>query len=634
MKKGKKKEKIQHNKLKQAEIEKKQPSYKLLYLIIFVFSFIIYANSISNGYVLDDFSVIKENAIVKKGTKGIKEIFTTTYRYGYWGRPDDLYRPLSLVMFAVEWQLWPDNPMPGHLINVILYSLLCVLLLMLLIRLFKSYSIWLPFLSTLIFAAHPIHTEVVANIKSRDEILCFLFLIISIWYLLNYISSKEQKNVVIALLAYFFAFLSKESAITFLAVFPLTIYFFTNSDIKTNLKASLIMLVPAIIFLIIRKNVVGFIEGSSVSVVDNLLMAANSLNEHTATAIKILGIYLYKQFYPHPLICDSSFNQIPIVGWSSLAAITSFLIHAAAGLYAIYKIKSKNIISFSILFYFVTISLYTNLFFTIGSSYGERFLFIPVLSICIIISYLLIKYLSLDSLEKNIKPSSSLITVSLFILLFYSLKTISRNTNWESDNSLYTNDIKHAPNSAHLRYYYGLSLMKDKSLNEKGEVAYPEYLDSAIVQFEIAAKIIPTYADAYDQLGLAWFRKNNYDKSLEYYNKAISLNPGKANTYSNMGFIYFYNRDYEKALELYNLAVTINPFFSDAWLNLGSTYGTLGRYNESINAFLKCITYDKNNATAHYFLAITYRSAGDNANAEKYLKIAGELDSKYLQKNL
>jgi len=633
MKKSRK-DKISHHKKETTVVTEKKTVGKIrIYaLIIFAFSFLIYSNSLKNGYVLDDFSVIKEHITVKKGFDGIKEIWKSTYRYGYWGRPDDLYRPLTLTVFAIQWELWPDNPFPAHLFNVLLYSALCLLLFFLLKRIFKNYSVWLPLITTLIFAAHPIHTEVVANIKSMDELLCLFFLLISTWYLLDYTEKNKTKFLLFSLISYLLAFFSKESAITFLAVFPLVLFYATNSPKRKIITLSLIMLIPAVIFLIARQNVVGSISGNSnVSVVDNLLSAAKSTSERTATAFKIMGIYLVKQVFPHSLACDYSYNQIPIVNWSDFKAILSLLVHLFLGFIAIKNIKKKSLISFAILFYFITLSLYTNLIFQIGSSFGERFLFVPSIAFVLAFAWLILRYLSKDSLSSEKFPASPVLWITAIVIILFSGKTLIRNTEWLDNATLYEADVVKSPNSAHMRYYYGLSLMKEKAIDEQGKIIKPEYLDSAIAQFDIAAKIYPPYADAYDQLGLAWFRKKDYEKSIFYYTKTLEFNPTKAITYSNMGSIYFEAGQYDKALEVYRKAVELNPIFSDAWMNLGSTYGTLGMLRESENAFLECIKIKPENALAHYYLGVTYNSMGDTIKGNQYINKAAQMNPQMVQ---
>ena len=615
---------------------------RLMSFIILFLSFFVYSNTFRNGYVLDDFSVIKENWVVKRGVESISTIMKTSYRYGYWSSADDLYRPLSLVMYAVEWELWPDNPKPGHVINVLLYALACVLLFSTLRKILYKYNVFLPFVTTLLFALHPLHTEVVANIKSRDEILCFFFLVLTLKFAVQFANTSKNKWVFFGAVSYLFAFFSKESAITFLAVIPLVIYFFTDVSNRKNLIFSLAMLIPAFIFLAVRSKVLGNQpEMALVSSADNLLVAAPDLLTRHATAIKILGKYLWMFVVPYPLVSDYSFNQISISGWGNLWVLISFAVLILMAVFAIRKIKTRHILAFSALFFFITISLYSNILMLIGSSFAERFLFIPSLAFSLATSWAILKILKTQMNNVPVVAANNFfkthrlpVFILLPVLIIYSGEIFTRNKEWNSNLSLYSADVVKSPNSAHMRYYYGLVLMKDKALNKNAQVEHPEYLDSAIVQFSTATKIIPTFADAYDQIGLAYYRKNMNDSALKYYQIALSYNPAKSITYSNMGVIYFNQNKFDKALEVYEKAVKYDPAFSDAWMNLGSTLGTLGRGKEAIEAFQKCIEFNPQNAMATYFISITYKGMGDEVNAKIYLDKAKMLDpAKYGQQN-
>src|ERR1035437_6497893 len=79
-----------------------------LAVIVGFFGFLLYSNTLSHGYVLDDISAIKENNIVRQGVHAIPEIFKTSYRQGYLSITDGLYRPLSLATYAIEWNYFPD----------------------------------------------------------------------------------------------------------------------------------------------------------------------------------------------------------------------------------------------------------------------------------------------------------------------------------------------------------------------------------------------------------------------------------------------------------------------------------------------------------------------------------------------
>src|ERR1035438_1463129 len=170
----------------------RKPFNTLLWaLIIFLVAFAIYANSIPHGYILDDSGVLKDNWVVKRGIDGIPLILKTPYRYGISLLTDDLYRPLSMVMFAIEWQLSPNTPAISHFVNVLFYALSCSLLLIVLRKLFRNYHPLLALFACLLWMAHPVHTEVVANIKSRDEIMSVFFLLLTILGFLEFLNKGK-----------------------------------------------------------------------------------------------------------------------------------------------------------------------------------------------------------------------------------------------------------------------------------------------------------------------------------------------------------------------------------------------------------------------------------------------------------
>lgn len=99
-------------------------------------------------------------------------------------------------------------------------------------NLFKEYNILFPILVTLLFIVHPIHTEVVNNLKSRDELLSFLFGLSSLYYFIKNQENGLWKHLFLALFFLTLALLSKKTAVLFFAFIPLTLYFFLKIKVK------------------------------------------------------------------------------------------------------------------------------------------------------------------------------------------------------------------------------------------------------------------------------------------------------------------------------------------------------------------------------------------------------------------
>lgn len=203
-------------------------------LLIVVFSVVLYSNVYKHNYVFDDKSSIVENTLVHKGINGIGEIFKTTLWKGskdYQNVAIYSYRPVPAATFAVEYEFFGLNPHISHITQVIFYTILCALLFLLLSQLFKDKP-HLPLLIALLFTAHPIHTEVVCNLKSRDELLSLLFAVLSLYSLTLYLDKGKKIAYVFALLSYFCSLLSKETSVCFLGIIPLTLHYFYNQSFK------------------------------------------------------------------------------------------------------------------------------------------------------------------------------------------------------------------------------------------------------------------------------------------------------------------------------------------------------------------------------------------------------------------
>ena len=212
------------------------------YAIIFLFAVAIYFNTLWNNYALDDSVMIWQNKFTLKGLSGIKDLFTHDSLTGFWGEKGSQmvsggrYRPLSLLTFAFEVNFFGLNPKVSHGVNVLLFASTCLLLYHLLLSLIpnkkdRPFYLSIPFIATMIYAGHPIHTEVVANIKGRDEIMGLLFSLLTLFISLRYVKLQKPLDLVWGTLCFFLALLSKENAITFIAIIPLTYFFFTQARV-------------------------------------------------------------------------------------------------------------------------------------------------------------------------------------------------------------------------------------------------------------------------------------------------------------------------------------------------------------------------------------------------------------------
>jgi len=377
------KNKQKHAPAKPVEIVKPKKN-RLPYIIIFILGFVLYANTLTHDYALDDSIAILQNEFTKEGFDGIKDILENDMFTGFFGKKKNLvaggrYRPLSLVTFAIEYELLGENPFISHLINVLLYILTCMILYTVLRKLLQKYDtnrkwyLTVSFIASILFLAHPLHTEVIANIKGRDEIMTLMGSLAALYYTLRYLDTKKPYFLLVNLIVFFLALMSKENAITFLAIIPLAVYFFTKHSFKSNLTALLPLIIAVIAFLAIRTKMLGaFNIPETYELMNNPYINADNV-EKFATIFYTWGIYFKLLVFPHPLTFDYYPKQIPIINFSDARAVISLLFYSFLVIVAFFGLKKKRLIAFGIWLFAASFSVVSNLFFNVGAFMNERF---------------------------------------------------------------------------------------------------------------------------------------------------------------------------------------------------------------------------------------------------------------------
>lgn len=217
---------------------------KYLYASLFVFVFLLYGNTLFHQYNLDDELVTRNHQLTSQGIKAIPEIFRSPYYKDNMGYAYE-YRPMVLISFAIEHSLFGERAWVSHFINILLYALSVIFLFRVLKNLFLEENFIFYYLATLLFIAHPLHTEVVANIKNRDEILALFFVLLSWRHALFYVNKNGGFfYFFLAAIVFLLALLSKISISPFMVLIPLSLVLFHNAPWKKLLLISATFSLP------------------------------------------------------------------------------------------------------------------------------------------------------------------------------------------------------------------------------------------------------------------------------------------------------------------------------------------------------------------------------------------------------
>lgn len=628
-------------------------------IVIAAIAFLFYYNTIGHDYVLDDSGAITGNRFVQEGFSGVFKLLKVEFWHfanvhlGY-------YRPLALITFAIEHHFFHGNPHISHFINCLIFAFSGFLLFIVLNKIFNTYNPLFPFLISLLFIAHPIHTEVVANIKGRDELLSFFNVMLMLWFVLKFTDTKKTVYLLFSLVFCYLGMLSKETALTGVMLLPVFLYYYKNYSILECLKKSFPFILIVIIFFIQKKYLLGTLSGIIPSDIINYPYTQSNIK--LPTTFMLFAFCLRLLIVPHPLRYDYSFNQIPGVNLSNGWAWLGIILFFAGVVFAYKQTLKKTIWGFAFSLFYIT--LIPALAFTIlrGGIFAERFLFFPSLGFCIALIYgiaLLLKtevfntgISTMDWLKSNIK-FILILSVPFFL---YSFKTVSRNLTWKDNFTLFSADVKTGKYSAQNQHHFGNQYIYLASI-EKDPVKKKLYVETGINALRQSLSTHPRFGESYYLIGLAYqIIIPNSDSAIYYYNKAIETAPGHADSYYHLGIVYqnlgknnvasyFYNEaikynpqylEPKKAaadLKAAGIDVFINPLTSMVdtttsnkdtryYFELGNYHASQGDYNKAAQSFIKSIELDVNNEQPYINLANCY---GMMKQYDKALAISNQL---------
>lgn len=466
----------------------------------------------------------------------------------------------------------------SHLINIFLYGLLVLLLFRLMSVLFPAVqSKWyltLAFVSTLLFVLHPIHVEAIANVKGRDEILALTGALAAMFFTLKYIASEKPIHLVLSGIIFLFGLLAKEHVLTFIALIPLTTYFFTNSTFKKNAISVAPLAVASLIFLYMRNEAIGGtnmfnLSGGEASrdLMNNPFVEMSSA-EALATKFYTLGLYVKLLLFPHPLTHDYYPYHIPIMTWGNISTILSFLLYAGMGVFAVLGLRKKSIPAYGIFFFLIPLFAVSNLVVSVGTFMNDRFVFFSSVGFCIILGYLIVRKLP--------APVINLGLLGILVLGYFA-KTITRVADWENGYTLNISAIQNSPNSARANLYMSTALFK---------------------------KYVQRETDREKKLTTLQEVKSYVDRSLAIhpsYGSAIKMQAKVATD------IYRIDQKVEPLLQTFESIVKVQKTNEsvDIYLNY---FKNNNRWTDELSAFSYKVGYE-------YF----FKQLGDRATAAKYI---------------
>lgn len=578
----------------------------IIYSLLLVAGSLAYINTITNDFVYDDASVLKDNRYLKNFSN-IKDIFSKedyfarsgVAKYKRYG--EATYRPVVTISYFIDFALFGENPMGSHAMNLI-YHLIQIIVLFKLIFLITN-NRNLSLLASLLFAVHPIGSEAINAISFREDILCCLFFCLSLFYYIKYVKTnfKLAVNLFISLFFYLCSCLSKENGFVLPIIILLYNHFiyynFSVNQFKNTFarfkKSYFLFALTAITFLIIRFVIFNYQS------VDDITTSHQNLS---TAIIRFFNILL---FYFRIILLPDKLSPAYNVGFLENAWYLSISIPFFAGLmFVIYYFRSKiPFISFSLLWYLITLAPVSGLIY-LQHPVAERYLYMPSIGIISFVAFLIVKFI------RNFKFKISVLTV---ILVLFISRSIIQNTVWSNEFSLWDYTVKLAPKNYNALANYAV-VLADKGNLQDSIVYYKKALavdDRAQSHYNLA--------NTYARLGLK-------EKAKESYRMSIALDPNYSEAHNNLSKIYGEEGKYLEAISEIKIALKLNPYNAQAYNNLGVCLNQIKRYNEAIDALKKAIQLNPGYVNAHFNLGSSYFSNGEYDKAEQVMRFVVSVD--------
>ncbi|XP_065221750.1 protein O-mannosyl-transferase TMTC1-like [Planococcus citri] len=571
-----------HNQHKSSTSTSKS-SMLFLYAVVTVISVCCYLNSLNGDFVHDDIPAISLNPDVIGTTS-----FSQMCKNDFWGTPmSDVnshksYRPLTVFTFRFNNWLFGLHPFWFHFANVVLHAL-CSGLFTRIAFVIAGLQIQFAALAGAMFASHPIHTEAVAGIVGRADVLACFFFILSF---LTYHDYKWRCNRRIFISCAFAgaSLLAKETGMTVLIVNLLYDAYNSWSSIKRAItewkcndesilfcKRVAILSIVIIILITLR---LALLQGNlpKFSNQDNPAAHHPLLTVRFLTYSYLTAFNFWLLLFPFTLSHDWQMGSIPLI--TNLldhrnAFTCLFLIFCCWTVYRIladFEHPRSAPIIVGFLFLVMPFLPASNLLFTVGFVVAERVLYIPSMGMILLVVYggQILSHKVTVVFQKNWP-----ITISFTILLvLFVCKTMHRNMDWKSRESLIRSGLQVVPNNAKMHYNWA------NYLREKGQE------ELSIRHYEEALRLWPTYASAYNNLGTLM---KSPIQAESHFLSAIKYSPNHVNAHYNLGQVYRKMNQTEMAIIMLKKCLQLNANYISAYILLaklydGNTAGNLLKY--------------------------------------------------------
>ena len=510
----------------------------------------IYANSLGGAFIWDDEYQVHRNTLIRDWSNSPR-FFTGRLREGGGTEGSKFYRPIQTLSYAWDYRWWKENPRGYHLTNILLHLLVAWAVYALARTLTADHQ--LAFLSAVFFVVHPIHTEAVAYISGRADILAAFFSLTAFISYIRYLNGRRASSFLFFCLNNALALLSKESSLVFPA---LLLFYHGTRQKKAPLRGFYISLLITGAYLAVRFAALG-------PVLPNGFV--DSWTERIPGTFAAFTAYLRLLFAPFNLHMEYGMSRFEALDPRVFCGAGIF---AAACWSAFIWRKKYPLVFFCAGWFFLWLIPVLGLF-RLNAWMAEHWLYLPSVGFFILLAKIFTEGC------RNRKWRVATILCAAALMAWWAALTVRQNGTWRDPVSFFKRTIRFS-GSGRLFYKLGMAYEKEGRFEE------------AAVNYRKAIETWPGLMESYSALGVLYKNAGRFEDAVQVFEKALRVAPhagilnNLANTYHQMG-------ETGKAIECYRRAVAIDGRNADCHFNLANEYLKAGRTREAVPEYLAAL---------------------------------------------
>ena len=435
--------------------------------IVALFAIAASITSLLNGFAYDDVRVILNNDRVHSLSEAWR-FFDQKYWPPHDG--DSLYRPLTILLFAVQWGIGGGSPIVFHVLSIALNACACVALFRVFRLVVKAET---ALIGSLLFAVHPVHTEAVANIVGQSELVVALLMFIAVErYIVAARSGRiDRPDIVFICGLYFAACLFKEHAIV-LPGLLLAADAVVGGD-RGSWRSRLVGAAPlalglvmvGVAFVVLRTSVAGELRSGGV----NELFSYNTpLKVRALTMLSVSSEWVRLFLWPAQLSADYSFPRTRLMTGPALSMLPGLLAIGAAAVLAWMKRRRAVAVTFGVLWLAVTLVIPSNLFIVTGFILAERTLYLPSAGVVLLGAIAVAQFWKVATERQSALRPMGAVAVGLLLICGIA-RSSTRNPVWANNQSLFRQTVLDVPLSSHAHWMLAEYLSKSGRRAEGAE---------------------------------------------------------------------------------------------------------------------------------------------------------------------